>query len=263
MKKYILLSILLAVFLGTFVSVKASEGELQKTEVLNNNTNLNREIIKNESKDRVKQIRVDSLNPLNNTREDIRLRLEEKEGKTFLNAREEFRQRMEERRLEFRTSLQEKIAEMKNLTEQERLELKSRLQQISDERKKLLVERIYQQLNSLNERLLNHYLNLLEVLDKNIIKIEERINRAEERGANVLEARRALEEAVRSIENARSVIKAQAEKKYSIEITTEQNLKTDLGKTRQLLHNDLIVVRAAVRSAYEAVRKAATTLTQI
>lgn len=170
---------------------------------------------------------------------------------------------MRQKREEFRTQIEAKRQEMKAKTAKNREELKNRLKTIKDERKKQAVERIDQALNNLNEQRTQHFTNVLEKLDQIVERIISRADKVETRGLNVSAAQAEITNAKNAIASAREAIKTQTDKTYALAITTEENLKRDLGKARQALHADLIKTQEAVGGARDAVHKAATTLAQI
>jgi len=191
-----------------------------------------------------------------NDDEEERERIREQNRLTL----EAFKQEMDQKREEFKNRIEETRENIKTEIEQKREELKQRLERIKDERKKEVVEKIDGNMDELNERLLKHYSSVLEKLGEVLVRIAERTDSAEERGVDVSTVRAAIAEANESIAAARAAIEVQAEKTYSIQITGEEALKIDVGKTRQALHNDLSKTRNVVKLAHETVRDAAIAL---
>lgn len=203
----------------------------------------------------VREKREDAKGEVNERREELRVK--------NLEAREELKQRIEERKEELKARVEEKREELKDRIEQKREELKERLETIKDERKKEVVERIDKRMDELNERLLDHFLSVLDKLGGVLVRIAERADSAEERGVDVSAVRTAIDEANNAIAMAKSAIETQAGKTYTIQITDEEGLRTDVGRARRALHGDLKAVRLTVKAAHEAVRNAATTLAQL
>lgn len=173
------------------------------------------------------------------------------------------REAIKEKREQSKEEAKEKREEAEKKIEALRADLKVRLQKIKDERKKQVVEKIANELNALNKRMLEHYSNVLDKLEKSLERVSERADRGESRGLNVATVRTAIADADKAIDASRVAIIAQASSTYTVEITTEEKLKADVGKARQALHADLKKVRDTVKSAHDAVRKAAVTLAQI
>src|SRR3990167_5119704 len=189
------------------------------------------------------------------TREEIRIRTRE--------ATEVFKEELEQKREELKINVEQKREELKTRIETKREDLKKRLEKVKDERKKQAVERIDKQMDELNDRLLKHYLSVLDKLSDVLVRISERTDRAEERGVDVAAVRTAIDEANRAISAAKTAIETQSGKTYTIQVNTEEGLKNDVGRARQALHNDLAAVRLVIKAAHEAVRQAATTLAQL
>lgn len=191
--------------------------------------------------------------------EKSQVRLEE-----FEKNRAELRELMNQKRIELQNQIQQKREELK----QERLEfqnqLRERLEKIKDERKRLIVERIYQMINTLNERVTNHYLNVLNQLEEKLERIESRTAKAKLNNIDTTQVERKISEAQDAIDKAREAVKNQAQKIYSPpQITSEENLRENVGKLRKELHDDLKKVENLVKEARDKVREAAVTLAQI
>ena len=208
-----------------------------------------------EIKTNVQEKRQEVRATVHETREEIKTRTRE--------ATEAFKKETEQRKEELKTRVEQKREELKTKVETKREELKQRLDKIKDERKKQVVERIDGQMDALNDRLLKHYLNVLDKLSDVLVKISTRTDKAEERGVDVAAVRTAVDAANSAIVAARSAIETQSGKTYTIQISTEEGLKNDVGKARQALHKDLTAVRLVVKAAHEAVRQAAKTLAQL
>jgi DNA repair exonuclease SbcCD ATPase subunit len=182
----------------------------------------------------------------------------------FQQNREEIQRLIEQNRIEFRNQVQNKREEMKTKIDALKEKLRERLRERISERKRTIVERIYDRINALNERMTDHYMDVLDHLEKVLERIESRTAKAKLNGRDVSSVEAAIEKAHQAINTAREAVKAQAEKVYQPpEITTEGNLKLDVGKLRQQLHDDLKAVEKLVKDARDAVRQAAVALAQI
>jgi len=182
----------------------------------------------------------------------------------FQQIREETKRQIEQVRMEYKNQIQEKREEMKTKIEELKAQLREKLRERISERKQKIVERIYERINALNERLTDHYLDVLDHLEKVLERIESRTAKAKLNGKDVSKVEEAIQKAHEAIEKARKAVKAQAEKVYEPpEITTEENLRLDVGKLRQQLHDDLKAVEKLVKDARDAVRQAAVALAQI
>jgi DNA repair exonuclease SbcCD ATPase subunit len=182
----------------------------------------------------------------------------------FQQMREEIKNQIEQSRLEYRKQIQEKRDEMKAKIQSLKNQLREKLKQKISEKKSAIVERIYERINALNERMTNHYLDVLEHLEKVLERIESRTAKAKLNGKDVSSVESVIEKAHESINKAREAVKTQAEKIYQPpQITTEENLKLDVGKLRKQLHDDLKAVEKLVKEAKETVRQAAVALAQI
>jgi len=187
------------------------------------------------------------------------------QAKDFQQKREEIKEQIKKMRMEYKKELREKREEMKTKMDELRGQLRESLRERKiDEKKSLIVERIYERINALNERLTNHYLNVLEKLETMLERIESRTAKAKMNGKDVREVELAIEKAHDAINKAILAVKNQAEKIYQPpQITNEENLKLEVGKIRKQLLDDLKAVEKMVKEARDTLRQAAVLLAQI
>ncbi|OGG43139.1 hypothetical protein A3G50_01815 [Candidatus Jorgensenbacteria bacterium RIFCSPLOWO2_12_FULL_42_11] len=226
---------------------------------------------------RQKDIRQDARQQIQETRQGVR---EEVKGlrqnvqeeikqsreaikKEFEAKRTEAKNLLESKKEEFKIKAEAKRKEVKSKIEAKKTELKERLVKIKDERKKQIIERIYNQVNELNKRRLDHFSAVLEKLEKVLDRISNRAAKAEANGVDIAAVKIAITEATNAIAASRTAIVNQAGKVYTLVIGAEDALKTDIGKIRRALHDDLTVVQETVKTSREAVHKAATILAKI
>ena len=124
----------------------------------------------------------------------------------------------------------------------------------------MIVEKIDKFLDALNERMMKHFTNVLEKLEDVLVKINDRADKVEGNGMDVSSVRTAIETAHQAISMARTAIETQTGKTHTITITTEEGLKTEIGKARQALHDEIRLVFEKVKLAKEAVHNAARAL---
>ncbi len=140
---------------------------------------------------------------------------------------------------------------------------RARLQQIKDAQKRKIVEHIVGQLEALNKRLTDHYLNVLDKLSGVLNRIRSRADKVAADGFNVLNVQTAISDAERALNDARTAVITQAGKSYDPTVLVEAKLKDNVKSVRQAVRDDLNTVLDAVKAARSAVQKAAVTLAQI
>lgn len=119
-------------------------------------------------------------------------------------------------------------------------------------------------LNNINERVTGHFTDVLNQIDKMLDRVKTRASKAEANGLNVSTVNAEITNAQNAITAARAAVATQAGKVYTVQTTgNETTFRSDVGKTRQALHQDLVAARDTVKAARDAVRKAAVTLAQI
>lgn len=181
----------------------------------------------------------------------------------FQKQRKEAKGQIEQKREEVKSAIEARRAELKTTIEEKRQELKDRLRTVRDERKKQVAERLYTNLNTLNERITSQFLEKLNQVEDVLSRVKTRADKAEANGLDVSSARTAIEAATKAISDARTTIQNQAGKMYTISVTDETMLRKNVQTTRDQLHKDLAVVRDAVKATRDAVRTAAVALAQI
>jgi hypothetical protein len=95
-------------------------------------------------------------------------------------------------------------------------------------------------------------------------KIESRGEKFKAQGADTKEVEKCIESAKSKIEKAKETVLVQAQKVYlAPQITTEKNLKLNVGVIRKQLHQDLKLVEKSVKDARSAVQNCAILLGKI
>ena len=138
--------------------------------------------------------------------------------------------------------------------------LKDGLKKVKDQKKVQIVQKTDGRLEEINNNRTDHLSDVLNQLEKNLIKINTRISAAEAKGIDTSSAKSASDDAAKAIAVARTAVETQAAKIYKMTITDENKLKIDVGNTVQKLQDDLKQVRIIVQSAHDAVRRAAVAL---
>lgn len=177
--------------------------------------------------------------------------------------RQEVREDIQKVREDFRKEIEARRESMKTTIQARREELKKKLQTIKDERKRVAVERIDQNIADLNSRATVHYASVIDQIDKVLARIISRTDTAQSNGKDVAAARAEITKSQNAISAARSAVAAQALKVYKVSVTTEANLKADVGAARQALRDDLKKAEDSVKAAREAVRQAAIALGKV
>lgn len=214
-----------------------------------------RQEIRQNVRQEIRDAREEMKQGIQEARQGLREELETK--------RAELKEQIQARQQEFRANVEAKRQELKQKAEAHQQELKQKLQKIKDERKKQIVERLDAKIHELNQHRLDHFTNVLERIESVLEKIVSRTDKAEAGGKNVAAVRIAIENVKTAIAAARSAIAAQAGKTYSITVSSETNLKTDVGSVRQQLVNDLKAVQDKVQAARQALVTAAQALAQV
>jgi len=199
-------------------------------------------------------------------REDAAVRVEafQEDAKELIRVkREEFKARVEVDREEFKTKMEEVRTQVQERVTEQKAELREEVQKIPDEAKREAVLRVADAVNALNQRVLEKASDALQKLEEVTANILTRADKAELGGQDVSGVRNAVAVAEREIAGAREAIRVQASEAYSLEISSEDTLRSDVAVVRNELKTDLESVRSVVNAARDAVRSSAQVLAEI
>lgn len=155
-----------------------------------------------------------------------------------------------------REKVQQKVETRKENVASKEAALKARLEAFKDKRKAQITERVNTTLGKINENqtnmMLKHLDKMLAILDK----LEARVNEGKPDIKDPAAAKTAIASARAAIATATDAVKAQAEKDYTIQVTSESKVREDSQAVRRQLHTDLQAVRKQVIDAKRTVANA-------
>lgn len=122
--------------------------------------------------------------------------------------------------------------------------LKEKLKTFRDQKKATAAARISDNLNMINDKQTSQMLKHLDKMSSILSKLEARVNTA-----NTAEAKA-------KIASSEAAVKAQAEKDYTLLLSSETKAREEAQTLRQKLHNDLRAVRQTVIDAKQSVAAA-------
>ncbi len=152
-----------------------------------------------------------------------------------------FRQKLEDRRL--------KIASHE-------AEIKLKIQAFKDKQKAEIAARVNTNLNKINQNQTDQMLKHLDKMSQLLDKLTDRVNSNSPDIKDSTAANQAIADARAAIDTARTAVQAQAQKDYTIAVTTETKIRLDAKAKRDQLHTDIKAVRKLVIDAKQAVSNA-------
>jgi len=221
------------------------------------------ETIRQEEREEIRQEVGTAVETGEKTREEAREEIRMEERENLKEARVESVRQVRQTRQETRENIERIREENRGLIEQRRLALKEQLGLLQNEEKAEIVERIYDNLNRLNDQIVTRLLVKIDQIEEVLERVKSRTDKAQEAGLDVSGVREAIVVAEEAIENARAAAETQAGNVYEITIGDEASLRTDIKPVRDRLQSDLEALRQKVVLAREAVREAITTLAQV
>lgn len=137
--------------------------------------------------------------------------------------------------------------------------LKAKLEKFKDQRKAALTQKLSTNLNTINQNHTRQMTKHLEAMTAILAKLENRVNSGAPDIKNPDDARLAINSARAALSTATSAVSAQSENDYTVTVTSESKIKTDVKEKRDKLHTDLSAVRELVREAKKSVSDAVRT----
>lgn len=166
--------------------------------------------------------------------------------------REKVQQKIDTRK----ENIENKIASMREKLASREAALKAKLDTFKDKRKAQIAERVNTNLNKINENQTTQMGKHLEKMSEILAKLETRVNSGSPDVKDPLAAKAAIASARASIATASAAVSAQAEKDYTITLTSESKVRTDAQAMRDSLKTDITAVKALVIEAKQAVGNA-------
>ena len=152
--------------------------------------------------------------------------------------------------------VRERMENRKEATATREAALKLKLQNFKDQKKATAAARISENLNKINtkqtEQMLKHLDKMTAILDK----LEARVNEGKPDIKDPAKAKAAIADARASLASASAAVKDQAQKDYTLVISSEGKVRQDAKAVRDGLHTDLLAVRKMVIDAKQSVANA-------
>lgn len=168
-------------------------------------------------------------------------------------------QELEQRRLgeaskaaTFRQKLEDKRVKIAS----HEAEIKAKIQKFKDKQKAEIATRVNTNLNKINQNQTGQMLRNLDLMSQLLDKLAQRVASNSPDIKDPAAANQAIADARTAIDTARTAVEAQAQKDYTIAVTTETKIKLDAQAKRDQLHTDIKTVRQLVIDAKQTVSNA-------
>lgn len=150
----------------------------------------------------------------------------------------------------------QKLEDMKAKIASREAAVKAKLQQFKDQRKASIALRVNTNLNKINQNQTDQMLKHLDKMTALLDKLEARVSSNSPDIKNPAAANQAISDAREAVANAKTAVQAQAQKDYTLQVSTETKIRTDAKSMRDQLHTDLSAVRKQVIAAKQKVADA-------
>ena len=160
------------------------------------------------------------------------------------------------------TQLQLVGEDHKRKVEQRHGQIQEHLKQVKNKHHAQVAEKVHKNLNHVNGTLTTAWSHHLSKMSEILVKLEEHLNQAASEDKDVTDARNTLADAKQAVTEAENVLKTQADKTYTFNITNPEHIGSDVQGARDLLHSDLKSVHDALNNAREAVVEATKVVNQ-
>lgn len=141
--------------------------------------------------------------------------------------------------------------------------LKEKISAIKDQKKQETVSRLNENINELNKKKTEEFSKVVARLEGIWASIQNKATRAAANGAEVGFISEAQSQVDSLFSAAKDSLNQQTGKSYELNITTEDNLKTDIGQVRQTLESDLKAVREKIGAIKDMLYREANQLNQV
>lgn len=152
--------------------------------------------------------------------------------------------------------IEDKINSVREKIASKAATLKLRLQEFKDQRKAEIAGRVNGLLNKINENQTTQMQKHLDKMSAILTKLQNRVNNGTPDIKDPAAARTAIASASAAIASASASVATQAQKDYTIVVTTEGRIGIDAKTQRNNLHSDLLGVRKLVIDAKQEVANA-------
>lgn len=150
----------------------------------------------------------------------------------------------------------QKLEDKKLMIASHEAEVKAKIQAFRDKQKAEVATRVNTNLNKINQNQTEGMLKHLDLMSQLLDKLVDRINSNSPDIKDPSLANQAVADAREAIDKARTAVQAQAQKDYTISVTTEAQIRKDAQSKRDQLYKDIMGVRKLVIDAKQAVSNA-------
>jgi hypothetical protein len=155
------------------------------------------------------------------------------------------KEKVENRIEKAKTVVANKVVNIKEKIASREAEVKARLAKFRDKKKAEIAGRLNKNLNDINQKRTEEMLKHLDKMSVILDKLQTRVGPTEE-----ITTSRSM------IASASSAVNEQAQKDYTVTVTTEAKIRADVEKVRVQLQQDLKAVRKQVIDAKQSVANA-------
>lgn len=174
----------------------------------------------------------------------------------FKQKLEEFREQVKSQNEKFRQDYEAARQKQKEEFDKQRQEFKEALKAFKDQTRALLAQQINENLRMINLTMNDAWVMQLDLMADILADLEERVKEAEAAGRDTQEAQAAIDQAKQVLADARSAVETQAQKTYTVEVTSEYAIGQDLRKVRNQMNLDLKAVHIRLKQVKEAIQNA-------
>lgn len=139
----------------------------------------------------------------------------------------------------------QKLEQRKEIIASHEAQIRAKIQAFKDKQKAEIASRVNTNLNKINQKQTDQMIKHLDLMSALLDKLADRVN-----------ANQAIADSREVIAKARTAVEAQAQKDYTINVTTETKIRADAQAKRDQLHTDITTVRKLVIDAKQSVSNA-------
>lgn len=170
---------------------------------------------------------------------------------------------LREKRQDLRENVQQKRENLREQVQQRKKEFRKQLQTIRDQKKRAAVERINTKIANINKRRTDRMEKTLAKLRGILERISQKAEQAKTNGKDTTTVDVAITQAQTALSTTEATVNTQAAKQYTIQIESEEKLRSTVGTTVGGLQQDLRDTHKTVVDAKQKVQQAAKELAKL
>lgn len=150
----------------------------------------------------------------------------------------------------------QKLEQRKEVIASHEAQIRAKIQAFKDKQKAEIASRVNTNLNKINQNQTDQMIKHLDLMSQLLDKLATKVSSNSSDIKDPTLTNQAITDARDAVAKAKTAVEAQAQKDYTINVTTETKIRVDAQAKRDQLHTDITTVRKLVIDAKQSVSNA-------